>query len=156
MSREFRTDTLHCTAGQLRSLLAMAVDRPGAYGSLLARARDVAEIERLLAGSGAAERETSMLAALAARGTSLAEVRAIRDLAKGLIDRVGSDAAREAAAFVYHAATAAALGRHGCNLSSVPAQTRLPLFEDLATALGAHPLADVFRDAVDYVASSDV
>jgi hypothetical protein len=152
--RDTTTDVRNCGTGQLRSLLALAIDRPGEYGSLLARARDVEQVERLLAGVlRTPDRESRVFEPLIEPHTSLSDLRTIRDSAKEFIERVKSEPEREAAALVYHAATAAALGRHGINLSSVPPESRVPLYEDLATALAGHPLAGVFRDAVDYVSS---
>jgi hypothetical protein len=154
VSAESTTGILKCSAAQLRSLLALAIEQPGEYGALLARVRDVDEVARLLAAAqGLPETETGMVAALAARETSLADVRGMRGTAKALIAHAKNNGEREAAAFAYHAATAAALGRHAVNLSAVPPQSRVPLYEDLAAALGAHPLAEVFREAVDVISS---
>ena len=154
MSRS-TTDIFACSAGQLRALLALAVDERSEYGSLLARAKQVDAMELLLAEAlGTPDAAKQMLADVRNRSTSIEALREIRDRAKALIgDRI-SDASREAASFVYHAATAAALGRHGINLSSVLPQSRLRLYEDLASVLATDPLAKVFREAADYVSEA--
>lgn len=154
MSHASTTDILNCTTGQLRTLLGLAVDRPGEYGALLARVRDLDEVERLLTEvQQPLNLSKPILADLASRETPLTGLREIRELGKRLIECAKTDPQREAAVFVYHTATAAALGRHGINLSSVPPQSRLPFYEDLATALATHPLAEVYREAVDYLAA---
>jgi hypothetical protein len=146
------TNIFTLSADRLRELLALAVDRPSEYASLLARAKQVDGLEVVLADAlGTADVATQMLTDLRTPGTAIETLLAIRDRAKALINGEIENAGREAATLVYHAATAAAIGRHGINLSSVPPESRLPLYEDLATVLANDPLAAVFREAADHV-----
>jgi hypothetical protein len=160
------TDIATCTTAQLRALLALALDRRGEYGALVARARHLDETRRLLAEALGSRRRlgeavagpgeaADLVQVVADPRTTLEAINRVRNQSKALLDRAPSDAHREAAMFIYHAATAAALGRHGINLSSIAPQGRVSLYDDLAGALGNDTLAEVFREAVAYINVAD-
>lgn len=160
------TDIATCSTAQLRALLALALDHRGEYGALVARARHLEETRRLLAeglgsrrllaeGLGSHDEAADLVQVVANPGATLEAINHVRNQSKALLDRAPTHAHREAAMFIYHAATAAALGRHRINLSSIAPQGRVSLYDDLAGALGDDALAEVFRDAVAYVNAAD-
>lgn len=150
------TNIATCSTAQLRALLALALDRRGEYGALVARARHLEETRRLLGeGLGSHDQAADLVQVVADPDATLEAINRVRNQSKALLDRGPSQAHREAAMFIYHAATAAALGRHRINLSSIAPQGRLSLYDDLAGALGNDALAEVFREAVAYVSAAD-
>jgi hypothetical protein len=78
-------------------------------------------------------------------------LRDIKELAKELSSGAKTEAQRSAAGLIYHAAVAAALVHHGVNISGRPPESRLGLYEDLATAFVADSLGPVFRLAIDRI-----
>jgi hypothetical protein len=86
--------------------------------------------------------------------TPLAGLRTLKEMAKHRATQASEEAHRAAATLLYHATIAAALGRHGVNISSRPAASRWPLYEDLSAIFAAHPLGEVFRQAADRIAAT--
>lgn len=138
------------SAQQLRALLGLAARSEKGSASLTAQAAEPTRLSRLLTEIGAEVGESGdlLLGTVATPDTPLEVLRGIKDLAKQLAERARSDAHRDACTILYHAALAAAAGRHGVNISSTPLGPRLALYEDLAVALAGHPLGAVFRDTI--------
>lgn len=146
-----------CTPSQLKALLALAAGSPGERASLPAQAANPGELSRLLAElcRGKAESGELLLDIVCTEKTPIEALRGIKELAKNLLTDARTEAHRNAATFLYHAAVAAAFGRHGVNLSSRPIGARWPLYEDLATAFVGDPLGQMFRQAVDRAVNSE-
>jgi uncharacterized protein (DUF2336 family) len=85
--------------------------------------------------------------------TPLETLRGIKELAKTLLADATTEAHRTATVCLYHLTLAAAFARHGVNISSRPLETRLALYEDLATALGDGPPGRLFQEAIDRLLS---
>jgi hypothetical protein len=135
-----------CTPAQLKELLGLAA---GSHRPLSANLPDRATLYRCL-DELCGQNEpagTVLLAEVCSPDASLPALEEIKELAKSLSTSAVSEPHRVAAALLYHAAVAAALARHGKNVSTRAPQTRLALYEDLALALGSDPLAGIFRDA---------
>ncbi|MGH6631151.1 MAG: hypothetical protein ACREB3_15605 [Burkholderiales bacterium] len=94
-----------------------------------------------------------MLSTTCARQTPLPVLQGIKELAKSLAAKATTEPERAAATFLYHTAVAAALGRHGQNISSRPGNSRYALFEDLAAFMAGDPLGQVFQEAAEKLAS---
>ena len=140
-----------CPPSGLKVLLSLAAGQSGDSGSLPSAVRDRAELVRLLTEMCAGSTEESgevLLSTVTSRETPLQTLQGTKEMAKALMADAATEAHRAAATFLYHAAVAAAL-RFGVNISTIPAESRVPLYEDLAGALGADPLGAVFRDAAD-------
>jgi len=149
MTRVSSVSVEQCTNEQLKTLLGLAQGEEGAHS--LPAAADRQKLSVLLAelcgdhpvfGDGPLE-------AVADPEAPLEALQELKELAKERLDTAPSEAHRDAARFLYHAAIAAALGRHGRNISSRPAAARLDLYEDLATVLVGDPLGELFRRAAD-------
>ena len=113
------------SAVQLRSLLGIALE-PAAIGE----APYAEALERA-----------------AAPDTDVAELDAIKDDAKRLIEAAPDRDQREAARVVYYAAVAAAFVRHGALISSRALSKQRPTFERLAETLRSDQLRALFREA---------
>jgi hypothetical protein len=140
-----------CTPSQLKTLLGLAAGAPGEGAGLLAQAADpgrLAEVLAELCGSEAGAGDVLVETVCGPRAP-LEALGGVKELAKKLLGEATTEAQRNAATVLYHGAVAAAFGRHGVNISTRPVEARLGLYEDLATALGPHPLGEVFREAVD-------
>ena len=140
-----------CTPSQLKALLALASRPQGEPTSLSAQAANPAELGRLLTElcQGQAESGELLLNAVCEAETPVEALRGIKELAKNLLVDARTEAHRNAATFLYHAAVAAAFGRYGVDISTRPISARWTLYEDLAATLAGHPLGEVFQQAVD-------
>lgn len=141
------------TREQLRTLLGLASQPPGQRGSAarLGTATSLDELRRLLSECCGAIGESGelLLATACDEKTPVAALRSIKDIAKELRSKAQSEAHRQAATLLYHAAIAAAFAWHGVNLSSRPIESRCDLYEDLGNAFAGEVLGEVFRRAVD-------
>lgn len=140
-----------CTPSQLKALLGLAAGPPGEGAGLLAQAANpgrLAELLGELCGGGAGSGHL-MVETVCAPRTPIEALHGVKELAKKLLAEATTEAQRNAATVLYHGAVAAAFGRHGVNISTRPVEARLGLYEDLATALAAHALGEVFCGAVD-------
>jgi hypothetical protein len=139
---------------QVKSLLGLAT-RTDVESPLPAAAADPtglrAQLTELCQGQG--QSGALLLDTVCEPQTSLHVLRGIKEMAKTLVSRAATESQRSAATVLYHAAIAAGAGYHSTNLSSQAIGPRLPLYEQLAEALGADPLGEVFLAAV---ASGDV
>ena len=140
-----------CTPSQLKALLSLASRPQREPTSLPAQAANPREISRLLTElcQGQPESGELLLATVCEEETPIAALRGIKELAKQLSAEAKTEAQRQAATVLYHAAVAAAFGRHGVDISSRPLSSRSTLYEDLAALLAGHSLGAVFRQAVE-------
>ena len=155
MSSHRSTSIGRCSPTQLKALLGLAAGDPGDQESLLTYIPDREQLQHLLSELCAdAEQAGEVLLAMAcARDASLEVLSGLKEFAKRLSKKAATEPQRTAATFLYHLAIAAAIGQHSVNLSSRPSETRLELYEDLATALAGDPMGHVFRKAIDCVFS---
>ena len=140
----------HSATGQLKALLALA-HVPRGHGFLppgLANRTDLAAHLTALC-QGSEQSGEALLSTLCTRQTPLAALQGIKELAKTLAEKAGSEIERGAATLLYHAAVAAALGHHGQNISSRPGATRFELYDDLSALMAGDPLGQVFQEAAD-------
>lgn len=145
----------HSAPWQLKALLALA-QKSGRHGQFLppgmeARAELARHLTKLCGGS--APSGEALLSTLCALQTPLAALQGIKELAKSLSANAESESESAAATLVYHAAVAAALARHGRNISSRDAARRYELYEDLAALMAGSPLGQVFREAAEVLAA---
>jgi hypothetical protein len=96
----------------------------------------------------------ALLSSVCEPRVALADLEVIKTSAKELLARANDDPERTAAALLYHLAVAAALARHGKNISSRSLHSRLGLYEKLADVWAGDPVGEVFRSAVDRLASA--
>ncbi len=146
-----RSELDHCSAAQLAALLGLAVAPGAGPSSLPAESRDAARLARLLTDFLPEDGESgqTLLEMVCETSTAVETLRRLKELGKRLAADSPSEAHRDAARVLYHAAVAAAYAYHGENASSRPIESRLALYEDLAAALGGQPLGSVFREAVE-------
>jgi hypothetical protein len=135
------------SALQIRRLLTLALGAAPLSGDV----QDPVHAGRLLAvmlreRGGTDER---LLEVVAAPGTSLKELRRIKDLAKELLESASGADDRDAVRLLYHAAVAAALGGRGVDISTRPLETRRAIYRRLAEAFIEHPLGAIFTRAAD-------
>ena len=151
MSKLSSTIIDECSLSQLKTLLALAMREPGVHSDLTAQAANRAELSRLLAELCRGEPDAGELlfTSVCEPETPVEALRGIKELAKGLVAEAKTDAQRNAATFLYHAATAAAFSRHGVEISSRSLSARSALYEDLAAVLAGDPLGQVFRQAFE-------
>ena len=157
MSKSTITPAERWQTSQLRELLTLATDKPEGQGSLPASVKNREEFVRMLTELCEESEESGeiLLSTVCSRETPVEALTGIKELAKTLLANASTDAHRAAATFLYHLAIAAALGRYGMNVSTVTPDSRLALYEDLASALAGDPLGEVFREAVDRVLGTD-
>jgi hypothetical protein len=141
----------HLSSQRLKALLGLAVKPDRAGGSLPTAVAEPSEFERLLTElcRGRGESGDLLITTVCAEDTPLEVLMGIKELAKRLVAGARTESHSNAATLLYHAAVAAAVARHGANVSSLPLGERLSLCEDLAVALAGHPLGEVFRAAVE-------
>ena len=139
-----------CRISQLEALLGLAVETDQNPMSLPAEAGSTAKLQHLLTELFPEESESAemLLAIVAASGSKLEELQRLKEIGKRLVADAPTEAHRNAARVLYHAAIAAAYANHGVNLSSHPIGARLQLYEELAGLLGGDPLGAVFHKAV--------
>ena len=141
----------HSATRQLKALLALA-HAPRAQSALLpSELADSAGLARHLTAlsQGSEQSGEALLSTLCNRQTPLAALQGIKELAKTLAEKAGSEVERGAATLLYHAAVAAAFGHHGHNISSRSGGARLELYDDLAALMAGDPLGRVFQEAAD-------
>ena len=145
-----------CTPSQLKALLSLASRPQGEPTSLFAQAANPAELSRLLTElcQGQAESGELLLHTVCAEETPIEALRGIKELAKNLLVDARTEAHRNAATLLYHAAVAAAFGHHGADISTRPIRARWTLYEDLAATLAGDPFGQVFRQAVERAADT--
>jgi hypothetical protein len=148
--------TDHCTVDQLKALLTLALTPQPEGTPATPWAMSAAEFEARLAEAfeGAMIPGARALALVTAPDTPLAGLRSLKELAKNRAAHATGEAPRAAATLLYHAAIAAALGRHGVNISSRPAASRWALYEDLSAIFATHPFGQLFRQAADRIAAA--
>ncbi len=144
----------HATSQQLSRVLALAMDGNSQWAFLSDALADRAGLAAHLAVL--AERTPhagqDWLAVVCDDRLQPAKLREIKELAKPWIKKARCEGERVAATLLYHAAVAAACGRHGDNISARSAKARGPLYEDLADILIADPLGRIFQAAADRIA----
>lgn len=157
MPNEASTTIDRCSKSQLKALLSLAAgsegERVSLLGSLGTRAQVASVLSELLGQTE--ESSVVVLSTAAASGTPLAALQGTKELAKTLLENASTEAHRSAATFLYHLSIAAALARHGVNISTRSPDSRLALYEDLASAFAGDPLGQVFRDAVDRMVAAE-
>lgn len=141
----------HCSPSQLKALLSLASRPLGGPAALSSQTVNPEELSRLLTElcQGQAESGELLLTTVCEEETPIEALRGIKELAKQLSAEAKTEAQRQAATVLYHAAVAAAFGRRGADISSRPLSSRSTLYEDLAAMLAGHPLGAVFRQAVE-------
>ncbi len=148
-----RTAIGNCSSTQLKTLLDLARAPGGIEGSVLSQAMNLPALPGLLDGltGDMARSGSSLLGAVCAPESSAASLCGIKDAAKALLLKAQRNDERAAATFLYHAAIAAAFGRHGVNISSFPIDARWTLYEDLATVMKGSAFGLIFREAADRI-----
>jgi hypothetical protein len=157
MAKRARNEIDRCSPVQLAELLGLAsTDVPMTHTAGGAGIRRQVLLERLadLMESDARQARTLLLRT-ADPATSVDELRRTMENAKTYAAEALSDAHWSAATLLYHLAIAAAYAHHGANISTKPASSRLELYEDLASSLGADSLSAVFRLAADKCAGEE-
>ena len=151
MAKITTTTIEHSASWQLKALLALAQVR-GRHGDFLpAGLGSRAELARHLSTlcQDAAQSGEVLLSTICEPQTPLAVLQGIKELAKSLAGKASTEQERAAASFLYHAAVATALGRHGKNISSRSGSARSELYEDLAALMTGDPLGQVFAEAAE-------
>lgn len=133
------------TTPQLRRLLVLA----SGASSRLSEVTDLDEVRRDLARAleDAGEAPGDLLHVVTDPATTVTALRAVKGLAKRLLDRTAGSRPGASARFLYHAAVAAAFGRHGISISTQPMANRRLLYERLALAHAGSPVGAVFGEA---------
>lgn len=141
-----------CNVTQLKTLLGLATIPERAGESLPTQIAQNIRLSALLTELCHNEGQSGdlLLTTVCDAGTSLEVLRGIKELAKRLLAEAPTDAHRDAATVLYHAAIAAGVAHHGINMSSRPLDARIPLYEDLAATLAGERLGLIFRAAVEY------
>lgn len=140
---------------QLKALLALA-QGSGRHGDFLpAGISNRAELARHLSTlcKDSTESGEVLLSAVCERETPLGALQGLKELAKLLTKKAATEHERAAATLLYHAAVAAALARHGQNISSRSATARYALYDDLAAFMAGDPLGEVFQEAAEMLAT---
>ncbi len=134
---------------QLKTLLGLATipERAGESLQVAESARLSALLTELCHNEGRSG--DLLLTTVCDPATALEVLRGIKELAKRLLAEAPTDAHRNAATVLYHAAIAAGVAHHGTNMSSRPLDARLPLYEDLAATLAGERLGLIFHAAVE-------
>jgi len=138
---------------QLKTLLGLATRTEAGSGPLAAQAADAAGLRRLLTElcRGQGESGEILLETVCDPETPVEVLRGVKELAKKLVAAAATEAQRNAATILYHAAIAGGVAYHGVDLSSRPVATRLALYDELAVALAGDPLGGVFLAVVEAV-----
>jgi hypothetical protein len=144
-----------CTPEQLKELLKIAADKTTATAPLLKEVGNRRVLIAVLAQlSKDSEEAIEMLLQTACDAQApLSAAQTTKELAKLLLDSAAIAKEKAAATFLYHLAVAAAIAFHGVNIASRSGKLRLPLYRELAAALGDDPLGEVFATAADKIAS---
>ena len=87
--------------------------------------------------------------------TTVQELTAIKEQAKGFLTKVADRRHRDAATVLYHAAVAAAYVRHGAAISGRPIRKQQKLYETFASTWAEHPIGRLFREAARRAAATD-
>ena len=142
-----------CTGRQLKELLALASNDANASRNWLLEIVDLDALEYLLTGmcAGTGESAGALLQAVCSADTPVEVLVAVKSSAKRLVTAVEEPAQKAAATLLYHLAVAAALGRHGRNISSKDSIERLPFYKELAAELTDDNLATIFEKAVAHL-----
>jgi hypothetical protein len=145
-----------CTGRQLKELLALASNDANATRSWLLEVGDLEALEYLLTSTcaGTGESAGALLHAICSADTPVEVLVAVKSSAKRLATAAEEPAQKAAATLLYHLAVAAALGRHGRNISSKDPVERLPLYQQLAAELSDNELAVIFEKAVAHLEST--
>lgn len=146
------SDRLNAASDQgLSDLLSLAGAGERWFARLPASSSAILEARDALKGIAGTEGQTvrQWLDEVAEASPPLARLMEVKRAAKELLRSTAGEDVRTAAILVYHAAVAAAYARHDAVISSRPAGARLGLYDALATALAGHPIALVFRAAVE-------
>ena len=140
-----------CSISQLEALLSLAVEPNENPMSLPAEAGSTAKLRRLLSELFTDEDQSGelLLDMASAPDSKLEAIQELKEIGKRLVTDAPTEAHRNAARVLYHAAIAAAYAHHGVNLSSHPIRARLLLYEEFAALLAGEPLGTVFRAAVE-------
>jgi hypothetical protein len=140
----------HCTARQLKVLLALASANSKVTRDWLLEVGDSDHLANLLAEmcAGSQYSGQALLDSVCSPDTPLEALVAAKSIAKQLAATATTPAQNAAATLLYHLSIAAALGNHAQNISSKDPLERLPLYRDLAAELSDECLAVVFQKAV--------
>jgi hypothetical protein len=158
MARRVKNEIDRCSPVQLAELLGLAAaDEPATHTAGGTGIRRQVLLERLaeLMESDARQARAALLRTAEAAST-VEELRRTMEEAKTYAAEALSDAHWSAATLLYHLAIAAAYAHHGVNLSARPPSSRLELYEDLASSLGADSISAVFRLAADKIAADRI
>jgi rubrerythrin len=144
-----------CTGKQLKELLALASNTANATRNWLLEIGDLDALEYLLTGmcAGTGESAGALLQAVCSADTPVEVLVGVKSSAKRLATAAEDPAQKAAATLLYHLSVAAALGRHGRNISSKDSLDRLPLYRELAAELTDDKLAAIFEKAVAHLDS---
>jgi hypothetical protein len=151
MAKRIRNEIDQCGPLQLAELLGLgSLDESATHTAGGAGVRRQVLLERLAEMMETDARQArALLVETADPATGVEDLRRTMEDAKTHAAEALSDAHWSAATLLYHLAIAAAYAHHGINISARSAVSRLELYEDLASSLGADPLGAVFRLAVD-------
>jgi hypothetical protein len=156
MPKRYRSDLDACKPAQLLALLQLAskqettaTTRTGAAGTSQLRMK----LNELCTRTG--HNGVDLLERAADPQSSLDQLRQVVSSAQTLSAEADDEQQWQAASFLYHLATAAALVRHHVNLSKRTLDSRVGLYEDFASSLLEDPLGEVFREAADKARSSN-
>ena len=138
------------TGFRMRALLVAALESPAEDGTCLDGAAGASQrlgaLGRRVGASGEGLLEDAM-----APTASVPDLVRIKEAAKVLMTKADRRDDREAAHLLYSVAVAAALVRHGIEISSRPAADQREQYESLATRHAGFALGDLFRRAADRV-----
>ncbi len=153
MARRVKNEIDRCSPVQLADLLGLAAaDEPATHTAGGTGIHRQVLLERLAELMEADARQArALLLRTSDRASSVEELRQTMEDAKTYAAEALSDAHWSVATLLYHLAIAAAYAHHGVNISARPAASRLELYEDLASSLGADSISSVFRLAADKI-----
>ena len=139
-----------CSVGQVRTLLDLAARSAGDVAHPRSTANLAGTLTELCKAQGRSGE--LILSTVCDADASVEILRGLKDLAKQLVQDATTAAHRDAATLLYHATIAAAAARHRRNISSLPFEDRIVLYEELAAALAGDPLGGIFCQAVEAAA----
>jgi hypothetical protein len=153
MSKSTKTTIDRCTPSQMKQLLSLAAGDVRQGHPFSAQLPNIEALSRSLGElcDNTPQSGESLIQSVSAPDTPVSTLRDIKELAKTLSSNAKTESQRSAASLIYHASVVAALAHHGVNISGRPPESRLGLYEDLATACGANSLGRIFRLAIDRI-----
>jgi hypothetical protein len=138
------------TNSHVKALLKLAAQSPKRPDDPHVNDR-VAKVEQLLAECAATHGtpRAGLLEHAALWTTSLDELRQLKNLAKIFFNDAADNRHKNAALLLYHVAGAAALSRHGVDISNQPWAERRLLYKRLEASFGTRSIGEIFRQALD-------